>query len=808
MSTLGKSAGTALVLTLLITQPVLAQDAAAKRLHAEAVAKARANDYAAALPQLEELTKRYPDQLAYRYDYIAVSSWSGDDARALAAADGLDVSKAPIYVIEAAAKSARNRRELNLAAGWYEHIVRRDPKHFDGALGWAQVLVDLQRFDDAARVTQQLTTSWPEKTAGWLVHARVHEAKADWIGVLDAYQRALALEPTQRDAIRGRVFALARLGAPHAALSYAETTTELFTPQELDGLRHDQAIVALRWSRLTPARAEAVSADELDAPVAGLSALLRDIEQRGEGTSARAQQVRHDLVVALAERRRDAEALALFDELVVGGSAIPNYTRLAAAGAVARTGDPARAVDMYKSVLEQQPNDVEATEGLIYALFDLERHAEAEQLARAWAACEPRRVAVQGRSTTQENWRKLRAERLVAKAMAYDDRLQQAQAYLEPMVKNAPQHAGLRVDLGYVYLWRGFPRRAQEQFELVLATDPQDTDAQRGVIAALLDQGEYGAARERWHSAAPSFAAIQNVGRSIERRGRPSVEWLVLSNNNTSLERGSNETVLDARYYSRVSSNGWRGTAGYRSNAADLSIGRTRMQRLMGGASWLTSEWDASAELSADANDGSDVGLGGRATWHANDQWRVGLGAESYMQDLPLAAYARDIDATRVFGDLGYRVSENRRLGAHAERAQFSDDNTRTALSGYVSQNVWSTARQSLDGGIDVYTSRNTIDTAPYFNPKSDHSVNATLVYDQRLWRKGDASWRHRVSGAIGNYWQENYGGNDTWQLRYQHTWQPVERVQLALAVRRSKPVYDGNDEFYTEWTFSGGVEF
>ena len=794
------------ILSMSVGNAATAQDVAAARLHAEAVSQARAKDYVGALAKLEDLMRRYPLYPAFHNDYITVLNWSGNDERVLTASVNTDISISPVYVVEAIAKSARNRGDLERSAALYLSIIQREPQYFEAALGLVRVMTEQGRLDPALEAAQRLVTEWPKEISAWLARANVANAKQDWVGMLDSYMSALSLVPTYQEAQRGRVLALARLGASHLALYYAESTPTLFSPHEFDMLRHEQAVVMLRWSRVN--RQDGNGSAQLDAAISGLSALVKELAQRGEKATPRFQQVCHDLVVALSERRRDAEALTLFESMSQPVNEIPNYTRVAAAASAARLGQTERAIALYRELLVQKPEDTEATEGLIYALLDNERHAEAEAMARAWSARESV-LSKLGHAAPQENHRKVRADRLIAKAQSYANHLAAAQGQLLPLVNSAPQHAGLRVDLGNIYLWRGWPRRAQAEFQTVLASNPHDIDAQRGLIHAWLDQNDYQTATTTWRAAEPALADSAAMGRHIARRQRASAEWSVASNDNGAVARGMNELNMDARFTSRVYAGGWRGTAAYHSAEADLSSGHGRMQRVSGGVLHTSPEWDLAADLSSDATAFvSDSGVAARALWHPNDVWRLGVGGESYLQDLPLQAYVRDIDASRVFGDIGYRVNESRSYGLHAERVSFSDDNQRTAMSAYWSQRIWSSAQRNWDGGLDAYTSRNTRDDAPYFNPRSDRSFNASLGFEQQLWRRGDAAWKHRLSSSVGNYWQENYGDAATWQLRYQHTWRPLEALRLALSVKRSKPVYDGNDEYYTEWAVSGAMEF
>jgi len=84
----------------------------AARLHAQAIENARGGNFIPALRTLERLRAQDPANRRYVYDYVLVLTWAEKDQAALDLAPLVDRAAAPIEVVEALAKAARNRRRF------------------------------------------------------------------------------------------------------------------------------------------------------------------------------------------------------------------------------------------------------------------------------------------------------------------------------------------------------------------------------------------------------------------------------------------------------------------------------------------------------------------------------------------------------------------------------------------------------------------------------------------------------------------------------------------------------------------------
>jgi biofilm PGA synthesis protein PgaA len=97
----------------------------------------------------------------------------------------------------------------------------------------------------------------------------------------------------------------------------------------------------------------------------------------------------------------------------------------------------------------------------------------------------------------------------------------------------------------------------------------------------------------------------------------------------------------------------------------------------------------------------------------------------------------------------------------------------------------------------EVYGSRNTLDNAPYFNPKRDRSVGlvhrTNFIFESRFKRHVDSLFL-----TLSSYWQEDFDTHGKWGVRYEQDYNidGVSHFNLGLAYDRN--IYDGQREYET----------
>ena len=763
----------------------------------QALEEARAGHHETALATLQDLLTRHPEHRPYLYDYITVLGWAEHDTAALALLPRLDLARTPPYVLESLAKSARNAGRYQTAEGLYRRLLDKPGRRRDATLGLAMTLADLGRIPEARQALAALNSGAEEDPALLAARAYVAQRQGDYFAALRDYQAILQRHPRHRAARRGLILVAARLGAPHLATSLARAEKDLLNPQEMAAITADETAITIRWGRLPhddPARRH----EETDRSIATLEARLRRWAASGRGESPPALRDNFDLMVAYLDRQRPAEVIARYEKLPPTARPLPPYVLQTAAAAYLQLHRPERARDLLRQALRRQVDDFDMQLALVYALVESEAFPEALSLVDRLAATQPAWLGAGPAAYRKENPRRLQADSGAALVRAYADQLGAAQRRLERLSDQAPHNPRLRADRAYVYLWRGWPRRALEEFRIALDIAPGQLSARAGSSRALMARGDYrhGQALLRALRAAyPEAPETRDLARNWKIHNMRQLRLETGYSDSSGTAEGGENLDLDAWLYSRPQRYRYRGFVHSHLASAKFPEGSADYRRLGVGLEYRRADLELISELNRDLDDSINAGLSLHGRWQ-NDHWRLAAGYDSYSDDIPLRGRLNeDLDGWGLQLDLGYAFHESRRLDMGLRYLDFSDGNRRRSIQGDAFQRLINHPHYKLDGTLGIYTSRNDRDNAPYFNPRRDLSVDLALINEWLQYRRYERSLRHRLAVGLGRYDQRGFGGGATWLLRYELQWNPCDRLELILGLSRAHRIYDGEGE-------------
>lgn len=332
------------------------------------------------------------------------------------------------------------------------------------------------RLDEAEAVAREAIDRYPHagrfhRDAAWILSDRGRYAEA-----LAAFDRALAIDPADVDALRGRISMLRRLRRVEEATAAAEEALAAQPDARLPLLRSLASVhdVARRWDDALRCLDEALELDPYDRGAAAAKATVlrsaRRVDEAERILAPLAERFTEDreLRAALAWTRRDqkrlTEAAADFERLLAGAAG-PDE-RVAALYGLGWVDldrdDPERARQRFAQAEEDRPGSAGAS--LAWALLrsgDPRLLPEAERLCLDWLDGRPRD-----------------AETCVCLGVVNFrlGRPAQAEYYLRRSVELDP-YGGSHVDLGALYVQLGRYDEAREQLDRALARDWFDAQA-------------------------------------------------------------------------------------------------------------------------------------------------------------------------------------------------------------------------------------------------------------------------------------------------------------------------------------------
>ncbi|MCS6995985.1 MAG: poly-beta-1,6 N-acetyl-D-glucosamine export porin PgaA [Casimicrobiaceae bacterium] len=784
------------------------------------ILRARAGEVRPALEAIEAalLRAEVPRARAVA-DLVVLNNWAERHERALEWFREVE-AQAPLYVLGAAALSARRLGRHEQALALYARWLEREPDNPDAAAGRVLTLLDAGRLEEAIREVEARVPSISRERlrAPWvplLVAAaqvrerqgRLTEALSLW---LDVEQLARSEESSRAVALL-----LSRLGAASLARARAEQARPgTWRGEELERLRQDvtarqigygevQLLLDLglaRWARLEDALA-ANAADRARAP-------------RSSALEANAL---FDRMIAARDRVRMEEVLELEAEAQRLGHELPPYALAAAADAWLYLRQPRQARDRYREALARQaregmPETREWRFSLVWALLEAEEWHEARRELDRLIETTPRMRLEAGLERPNPEYVRVRAMSTLLDR--FGERLRESRQALDRLLAEAPHHSEVRSSHAG-WLARNDYREAALAEILRLRSEQPDQLWHRISEAELeLALGRPDRARAGARQLAQQYPEHRGVQRLIDELAAFDAPELrlstVLSGRIDAQERSEANMPrdpvreADLRAYLRLTSppafERWRFFGDGFVSVLRLDSPERRRERWGLGADYRYDGWRLWGLLHTDRWPERTRGWAAGVEWRASDAWRFRGFYDSNTTEVALAASLAGIGARHWHASLRRQAWYERHFALGLDVLRFDDGNRRLAASGSWFELWLSEPYARLEGVLAAGGSRNSRLDAPYFNPRADAYVDYTLTGQWLSARHYEASFKQRLHGSLGAYWQDGYGTAPTFSLRYEHEWEQQRRWVVRYGAGLTRRPYDGRQEL--RWQF------
>ncbi len=264
-----------------------------------------------------------------------------------------------------AAQTAMQAGDFNRALSVLEPLLAADPRHGDGLYMQAVSLRYLKRFEDAAKVLEQLREAAPDFGRGLQEEGHLYRETGDMDRALQCYQAAVRANPALHAAWTAQADIHHRQGRQadaNAAYAQAERVRKL--PRELQAATHHLYENRLlkaeglcrQWLQSHPRDVEGM---RLLAEVGNRLGVLEDAEFLLESAVEFEPDnviARLDYIRILRKRQKYEKALAQAEHLHETDPSNPVYTSQLAIERM-QTGNYDGAVTLFDAVLEQVPGD-------------------------------------------------------------------------------------------------------------------------------------------------------------------------------------------------------------------------------------------------------------------------------------------------------------------------------------------------------------------------------------------------------------------------------------------------------------------
>jgi biofilm PGA synthesis protein PgaA len=691
---------------------------------------------AEAMPLLEAAWRKHPDNTHLLADYLSALVWLGLYGKAI-----------QLYTAQRAALEDIQYLSRNMAKAYYE---TGDYRQAQTLYGQAFTLdhSDAEALKGLVFASCKLT-DYQKAIAAWLT----------------AYQKK-SLPPHTLTALK--FYLIQHMGAPSLARQYARAAG-IKDRKLLVALTGDLAAEHIKWEEYGSAQ-EILKQQLLDDP---------------DNFRARA-----DYIVALRQQHRMKEVVEQYRILEKAGRPVPYWVTESVADALFYLKQPEEAVRFYQLRLEQNPLvPFPPSMGLFYAYSDMR---EWDRAARVW-----------DQIADLLNHYKLnyleKNEALQARGWSFIDRdkLQEAQNYFEASLEQAGLNPGFRAGLGYTFYYRGWPRRALEQFQIARNVGPEDILARTGEVLALNDLNHKCAARNlaaELYRKYPYDLRVQDTYETLRVEDMP-LAW------------------GDARFIQE-----WPGVTEYRFRGGITGTvtpifkvftevlhlyGReeTNGQKFISfwdrwgfGFNWVVlPPFTLTQSVSWDYLKGGNFGSYTKIAWQVNDQFRAAASYNSFNLDIPLRALATGVVGKTARFDLKYTENELRDYGLIFISNWLSDGNYNPALLLGFDQNVINHPDWKLRIAPQFSYVRYSNQQVPYFSPNFEYSLTLNPSLQIVHYERYDKNVRSNIKAEIGLYKQSGFNFYPLAGITYEQKIQTSKTFELKWSVGYLLRVYDGN---------------
>lgn len=770
------------------------------------IVRARAGEYEPALAMLRDRLASQPADRRAAYDRIVIAGWAGRSGEVLETWRELDDSRGtPPEVLLAVARALRDERQWDEALVQYREGRQRFPARNEFMTGEVLALADSGQTVQAVQTGQALVQRRPSDVDARLALAYAHARAGDPYESLFETDQAYTLAPQRADVARDYVRALQRAGLPESALRVAGEHRRLLDDAARLALEADVAAEQVRLADM-PSRTEAERFAIADRALARYDQLMPALRALGPRGEAQLRRVRIDRLAALHARVRMQEVVDAYEALRAEGTEVPGYALTDVAAAYLYLRRPEQAEPLFRQARDANPpgGDAEARlaaqTGLYYANAEAEAFDPAGESVHQARTEQPRWRWVRGQPMRQPNDLWLQAEETAARARLQADDTVEAQRRLEEMVRNAPGHSGLRSALAEVYRMRDQPRAAEQELKQAETLTPR-------ALPVEVQQGHAALALQEWRQAEmlrddttarfPEDLTARRLAREWEVHNKAELRvsgYRGLASDSPVI--GSGDFGIESVLYTPPINHDWRAFGGIGYATGRFDEGSIDYRWLRTGVQWRVRDLTVEGEVSTQGY-GYGERQGGRlsADYDIDDRWRVGASAALRSTAAPLRALKNGVYADTATTYVRWRGSERSEWRATLAPSRFSDGNNRLQLDITGMQRLYTAPHLKADLLMSVWTSRNTLDNVPYFNPRSELGVVPSMRLTHTLHRRYETVWEQQFMAGAGSYSQQGFGTGAVMLLGYGQRFRTNDVFEVGATVSGTSRPYDGKRE-------------
>jgi len=774
-----------------------------------------ANDYFM-LSQYDKALELYRSVFAHKHDPVI----AGKIVRCLAVQGRKEEAMREIKALSANDEKYSTGLKLQLADALkenqayrdskdiYNRILSEDPGNVEALMGLARTYIAEKNYEEAQKIVDEMLKQSPDNIDALFARGEILEARGRFLDAYRYYDQ-ISLTTGKSQAARNLKYrSLSNMGASYLAGEKLKSSGDVIDPAVRAAIAGDQAVERIEWgeSELALILLEQNAHDASEAIAKeGLLSYGPFVLSRSYG----------DRIVALSQRKKMEQLIKEYERMEKAGDdgllpvakESPLWVLSSTADAYLYLKQPKKSLKLYQYVLSKtkKGEDFNVRMAIYSNLVELGRYKEAAKVLAELDRDTP--VQIVERGVLQDNARKEEIAFNGGWLLLYQDRLKEAQKYNEELLNRAPFDTNIRTSLAYTYLWRSWPRKALEEFQIVQSIDPTDLAGTIGRAYALNENNKGKEARrlaKELLARFPTDQHVQQLNRYFKVQDMPSVSGgFAYERENTS----AREIFWHTKYEQPLVPGKkvfvdyvWRNDTEKRNSL----IERTR-RTYVGTDLRLTRDLSFVGAVSDDFGN-KNFGFNTAANYELGDHFSFGGMYDSYSLDLPFRARAFNVTGKEWSANARYRQSELFSLSGKTSEILMSDGNAHTEYHVVADQAVYTSAYVKGRIAAEWELDQNKKTDVPYFSPKLMNSVIVTPMIEHVIYKRYDKAILQRVFWGQGMAWQTGFGGKYVWDVRYEQEYHLSDTVSFLAGTSYASRVYDGDNA--AAWTFDASFKW
>jgi len=758
----------------------------------ESIRLARQEQYDQALNYIDLLKAAGYQSNKMEMDRIVIDVWQEDFDEALSKYKKISIKEAlpPYFLKEVAFAYTERSKEINILGKHWEYIepyvdsLEEEEIQKTAQLEMIRSHMENNEIDESLSMVDEILQNDPTEKGALFLKAEIYDLKKQYWMAVQIYNQILELYPSNRQAFNLKLRTLMDLGATSLVLEESEKHPDLVDPTIVERARTDMPMHHIRWEEPQPALGKI---DQLEAEY------LRFIseDEPNKDFVENYWRVKWDRFLALRQQEKMKEIIWEYESLVKKEKTIPPWVERSAADAYLYEQRPEEALVLFVRLAKDDPS-FHLEMSVYHTLVELGRFKDAEIVLYRIDEKTPAKIIERG--IMQDNFKKADIAFNKAWLLMYQDKLNEAEKYIKRVKKISPFNTNLRTAEAHNHMYRGWSRKALEDFNIIRTISDRLISSHIGYARALNENMQKQKARDEIIKVIVKKPKNKHAQRLRRAFAVEEMTTVTLDSSYSTESEGEDEYIVSLRGDQPVGFHHTLFTEIIRREETQEGGNQVARKLYLGDQWQIDNTWRLIGALTGDYEGKGHLGYLAGVRLQPDDHWTFDFITESDTLDISSRSRQAGVEADLYTLSSAYRISEMFDTVFGVSYKDFSDNNayfnyfwrTNTALT---TEAYWKT-RLGTEFSYETFSKQD----VSYFSPEKIYSFYLIPMVEHTWFRRYEKAWVDRFFVGLGQQWQKDFGATNAGFIRYEQDHKFSDTKSWLIGTSYDLNYYDSDD--------------